>query len=165
MPPERVRWAATTEDEVRALISDGSFKESHHLDAKRETGTSPGARRETARDLASFAIDGGQLLIGVDEDKPSGTFSLAPQPLDGLVEKLEQIAATLVDPPLTIRVDDIPSDDASRAGYLLVTIPPSPLAPHMADGRYYARGERTKRALSDAEVLRCLLYTSDAADE
>jgi hypothetical protein len=36
-----VRWTATTEDEVRALISDGTFKESHHLDAKRETGTSP----------------------------------------------------------------------------------------------------------------------------
>ena len=154
MRPERARWTATTEDDVRALISDGLFKESHYLDAKRETGTSPGARKETARDLASFAIDGGSLLIGVDEDKPSGTFTLAPQPLEGLVEKLDQIAATLIDPPLTVGLTEIPSDDDARSGYVLATIVPSPFAPHMVDGRYYARAERTKRVLSDAEVLR-----------
>jgi hypothetical protein len=90
----------------------------------------------------------------VDEDKPSGTFALAPHPLDGLVEKLDQIVATLIDPPLTIGLTDIPSDNNPRSGYVLATIPPSPLAPHMVDGRYYARGERSKRALSDAEVLR-----------
>lgn len=152
--PRRVRWTAVTEAEVRTLISDGSFKESHHLDAKRETGTSPGARKETARDLASFAINGGSLLIGVDEDKASGTFSTAPQPLEGLVEKLDQIAATLIDPPLTVGLTEIPSDDDPRLGFILASIAPSPLAPHMVDGRYYGRGERSKRALSDAEVLR-----------
>ena len=151
---QRARWSATTEDEVRALISDGSFKESHHLDAKRETGATASARKETARDLASFALDGGQLLIGVEEDKPSGTFTLAPQPLGGLVEKLDQIAATLIDPPLTVALNDIPSADDPGAGYILATIAPSPLAPHMVDGRYYGRGERSKRALSNAEVLR-----------
>lgn len=165
VPPERVRWAASSEDEVRALISDGSFKESHHLDAKRETGTSPGSHKETARDLASFAIDGGQLLIGVDEDKPSGTFSLAPQPLDGLVEKLDQLAATLIDPPLTVGLTDIPSDDDPRSGYILASIAPSPLAPHMVDGRYYGRGERSKRALSDAEVVRLHAHRDSLDDQ
>jgi hypothetical protein len=160
-----VRWTATTEDEVRTLISDGSFKESHYLDAKRETGTSPAARKETARDLASFAIDGGALLIGVDEDKSSGTFALAPQPLDGLIEKLDQIAATLIDPPLAVALTEIASSEDPRSGYIIASIAPSPLAPHMVDGRYYARAERTKRVLSDAEVLRLHAHRDSLDDQ
>jgi hypothetical protein len=101
----------------------------------------------------------------VDEDKSSGTFALAPQPLDGLIEKLDQIAATLIDPPLTVGLTEIPSSDDPRSGYILATIAPSPLAPHMVDGRYYARAERTKRVLSDAEVLRLHAHRDSLDDQ
>ena len=152
--PERPRWSPKNETEVREAVAQGWIAESHHIDVKREIGDSRGDRRETARDLASFAIDGGALLIGVEEDKANRTFSLAPQPLDGLMEKLEQVAAFVVDPPLTIISEEIPSIDDSTSGYLLVHVPPSSSAPHMVGGQYFGRGERTRRQLSDAEILR-----------
>lgn len=152
--PDEPRWRPKGEDEIRSAVELGLIAESHHIDGKRETGHSAGARKETARDLASFALDAGALLIGVEEDKDAGRFSLAPQPLNGVVEKIEQIAAMAIEPPLPVVPVAIPSDADPTVGYLLVHVPPSPAAPHMVDGRYYGRGERTRRVLSDAEVLR-----------
>jgi hypothetical protein len=94
--PDRPRWSPKDEADIREVVEQGWLVESHHIDVKREVGDGRGDRKETARDLASFAVDGGALLIGVDEDKPNRTFSLAPQPLDGLMEKLEQVAAFVV---------------------------------------------------------------------
>lgn len=37
---------------------------------------------------------------------------------------------------------------------LLVHVPPSPLAPHMVEGRYYGRGDTTNHQLTDGEVAR-----------
>jgi hypothetical protein len=37
---------------------------------------------------------------------------------------------------------------------LIVEVPPSPLAPHMVDGKYHGRGDTVKHVLSDAEVER-----------
>jgi len=94
--PERPRWSPKDETEVREAVAQGWIAASHHIDVKREVGDSRGDRKETARDLASFAIDGGALLIGV-EDKANRTFSLAPPPLDGLMERVEQVAAFVKD--------------------------------------------------------------------
>lgn len=148
-----MHWEPDSEASIALAIEEGNLHENTHLDVKRTTGDSDSARRETAADLASFAIHGGALLIGVAEDKASGKFTLAPVALAGVAEKLEQIAANRVDPPLFLRVRDIPSGDDPTLGYVYVEIPPSPTAPHMVDGRYYARGDRTKRRLTDAEVV------------
>ena len=116
-----------------------------------------GSRRiakEAARDLVSFAIDGGTLIYGVAEDKVNRTFSLAPQRLDGLAEKIENIApSSLVDPPLRIIYEELPSEADPTRGYLVVHIPASPVA-HLPDGRYYGRNDKTKYVLSDPELLR-----------
>jgi predicted HTH transcriptional regulator len=165
LSPERPQWSPKDEAEVHKAVTQGWIAESHHIDVKREVGDSPDDRKETARDLASFAIDGGALLIGVEEDKANWTFSLAPQPLDGLMERLEQVAAFVVDPPLTIIPEEIPSSDDSTSGYLLVQVPPSSSAPHMVGGQYFGRGERTRRQLSDAEVLRLHARHRSAEDE
>lgn len=151
---DQPRWTPKSEGEIKAIVEAGVISESHFIDVKRETGSSPGARKETAKDLASFAIDGGALLIGVEEDKARRTFSLAPQPLEGVLEKIDQIAAMAIDPPLSVISTEIVSDADPSAGYVLVHIPPSPFAPHMVDGRYYARAERTTRILAAPEVLR-----------
>ena len=42
-------------------------------------------------------------------------------------------------------------------------MPPSPSAPHMVEGRYIGRGDKTKRYLADAEVLR--LHARRASQE
>ena len=44
--------------------------------------------------------------------------------------------------------------DDPELGVLAVEVPASPRAPHMADGRYYARGDKTNIVLSDQEVFR-----------
>ncbi|MFJ3301291.1 hypothetical protein [Streptomyces bacillaris] len=58
------RWVPRSEDDLRAAIDGGLFEENHHLDLKKAPGTKRD-NRELARDLASFAIDGGTLVIGV----------------------------------------------------------------------------------------------------
>jgi len=55
---------------------------------------------------------------------------------------------------LHVRIATIPTAADPSRGYLLVTVPPSPTAPHMVDGRYWGRGDTTKHVLPDAEVQR-----------
>jgi hypothetical protein len=155
--PDAPRWAPTTEEDIRVAVDTGLLKESHYIDVKREAGSSRNANKETARDIASFAIDGGPLLYGVEEDNSTGVFTCAPQPLNGLIEKIDNIARTAIEPPLVVNSVAILSDDDPSLGYVLVNISPSPVAPHMVDGRYYGRAERSKRVLSDGDVL--LLHT------
>ncbi|MFC6008060.1 ATP-binding protein [Angustibacter luteus] len=124
------------------------------MDVKREVGDSNGPRRELARDLAGFAIDGGALLIGVAEDTDTGTLTPSPVPLVGQAERIEQVAATRIDPPLFVQVRAIPTASDPARGYLWVDVPPSPLAPHMVEGAYWGRVDKTKGRLTDAQVLR-----------
>lgn len=146
-------WLPTTEAEIEAVLFSGTAPEGHFLDFKRELGSTPGSRKETAQDIASFALDGGVLIIGVDEPR-SGGYTLSPQPLADLSERAEQIAANRPDPGLYVRTTVIPSSNQPDVGYLVIEVPPSPAAPHMVDGRYWGRSERTKRLLNDAEVAR-----------
>lgn len=146
-------WNPRTEAEIRAALEARDVSESKVLDMKAVIGDKDSQRKETAKDLASFAVDGGALLIGVVEHKDTRTFEAVPIALHELIERIEQIAANRVDPPLVVRPREIPSSEEG-IGYVWVDIPASPDAPHMVDGRYYGRGERTNRILSDADVLR-----------
>src|SRR5260370_16586543 len=81
-------WRPRSEADIQRAIDNALLSETHDLDCKREIGAAPGKRKETARDLASFAIDGGALLIGAGEDKANRTFTLAPHPLRGLAHRV-----------------------------------------------------------------------------
>lgn len=158
MPPiylssQTPRWTPRNEQDLRQAIDGGLIEESHHLDAKRDV-TTKGDRRELARDLSSFAVDGGTLIIGIEEDKASRTFSLAPQPLNGLAERVDQVARSIPDPPLNVITEEIPTGTDNTSGYLLVHVPISPQAPHMVEGVYQGRNDKTKIRLTDAEVAR-----------
>jgi hypothetical protein len=141
-----------TEADLQAAVDGGLFEESHHLDLKKAPN-SKGDNKELARDLASFAVDGGTLIIGVQENKDSRTFELVPQPLNGLPEKIEQVARTIPDPPLTVITEEVSAAADDGTGYLIVHIPANPLAPHMVDNRYFGRGDKTKYQMGDAEVV------------
>ena len=148
------RWTPRAEADLQTGIDQGMLSESHYLDLK-EVPATRGDNKEAARDLASFSIDGGTLIYGIAEDKVNRTFIRSPQQLNGLAEKIENIAlSSLMDPPLHIRSEEISTDADPAIGYLVVHIPASPVAPHMTDGRYYGRNDKTKYALSDPEVLR-----------
>ncbi|MFD4862484.1 AlbA family DNA-binding domain-containing protein [Streptomyces atratus] len=146
------RWMPKTEADLQAAVDGSLFEESHHLDLKKAP-SSKGDNKELARDLSSFAVDGGTLIIGVQENKESRTFELAPQPLNGLPEKIEQVARTIPDPPLTILTEEISAAADDGTGYLIVHIPASPVAPHMVDNRYFGRADKTKYLMGDAEVV------------
>jgi hypothetical protein len=104
--------------------------------------------------MAQFAIDGGVLIIGVDDKDKTKPPQLTPVDLEGLPERLDQIARTVVDEPLHIRHQTIEAPGEPGKGYVLLIVPPSPSAPHMVDGKYYGRGDTTKHVLPDAEVQR-----------
>lgn len=158
-------WTPVTESDIQRVIDAGDLGENHALEFKRQTGNSDASRKETAADMASFALHGGQLVIGIAEDKETRNFSLSPQPLEGAVEKLESIAQHRIDPPLFIRVREVPSDADSLLGYLFVEVPPSPTAPHMVEGRYFARVDRTKQRMSDAAVVQAHASRRHVADQ
>jgi hypothetical protein len=145
-------WIPKTEAEIQRAIDEGALAENQHLDVKKSTGDSEGGRKETAKDLASFSTYGGVLLIGVLENKEARTFELTPISLDGAAEKVNQIAAQRIDPPLNVIVNEIPSETDPNVGYLAVEIPPSNDAPHQTSGIYYGRADKTTRRLTDAEI-------------
>ncbi len=143
-------WEPATADEVARAAARGLLQEGHHLDIKRELAGGSSQNKEAAKDMASFAVDGGLLIYGVDESTapPSAT----PIPLSGLPERLEQIALTAVTEPLFVRTLVLPTATDPSQGSVVVVVPPSGRAPHMVDGRYYGRGDKTKIVLSDAQV-------------
>ncbi len=151
--PQLPRWRPRSVAQIQAAIDDGTLTERHWIDVKREVKTSDGDKKELARDLASFAIDGGVLVVGVGENKTDGTLHVTEQPLTGLSEQVEQVARSRCDPPLFVVCQPLRGADPST-GMLLVEVPPSPLAPHMVEGRYYGRGDKTKITLTDPDVAR-----------
>ncbi|WP_231995200.1 helix-turn-helix domain-containing protein [Mycobacterium sp. 852002-10029_SCH5224772] len=144
-------WPPRTEEQLRAAAANGILNESHKLDLKRELVRSESSNRDIAKDIAAFSLDGGIVIIGVDEG--TSAVSLYPVDLAGLAERIEQIAATRVDEPAMVTTTVIDSTEFGK-GYVVVEIPVSPRAPLMADGKYYGRGDKTNRVLSHAEVLR-----------
>jgi hypothetical protein len=77
LSPSNPRWTPKTEADLKAAITGGLIEEKHYFDAKEMLATK-GDNKELARDLASFAIDGGTMIVGLAEDKQNSTFSRAP---------------------------------------------------------------------------------------
>ncbi|WP_245721079.1 AlbA family DNA-binding domain-containing protein [Nocardia pseudovaccinii] len=152
MNPIGPLWDPRTEDALRQAAADGILEETHVLDLKRELEPGQSANKKIACDIAAFALDGGIIIIGIDEDTTPP--SLWPVDLDGLAERIESIAATAVREGVRIRSTPIPASEGAGKGYLVVHVPQSPRAPHMAGGRYYGRGDKQNRVLDHAEVLR-----------
>lgn len=86
-------WRPTSLEQVQAAINNGLLEESHFLDLKRELSSAQSATRDIAKDIAAFAIDGGLILIGVDEGPP---VTINPISLNGLAERVEQIGLMAV---------------------------------------------------------------------
>lgn len=158
--------------ELRDAIANGVFPaERHWIDFKRELYQSPPANgapskpkdkkdvhRELARDLASLAVRGGYLVLGVAEDKTRNLFTAHDMPLPaGLDVTIDQVARDQIDPPLLVAPSLLHNPQRAGHGLLVVEVPDSPQAPHMVDGAYYGRSETGKVKLSDAQVERLIL--------
>jgi hypothetical protein len=146
------QWIPTTEDELRAALSGCVLVESHYVDFKALIASGDKANLGIAIDLASFAVDSGIIVVGVDESTDPPTF--APVALTGLKERVDQIGRSRVDPPLLVVCAEIPAAGRPGEGCLVIAVPASPMAPHMVDSIYRGRGDTTNIRLSDAEVRR-----------
>lgn len=142
----------SSEQELQEFLKNGHVQESHFLDFKADLEDGKSGNKSIAKDIASFAIDGGMIVYGVSE-KPNG-FELNPIEVQGVSERIEQIALSSITPPVSIRTKVLLSPEREGNGYVLVYVPATEVSPHMVDGRFMAREDKTQRALTHPEVLR-----------
>lgn len=155
--PAAGRWNPRGWDDVASAARDGLLDESSWVELKADVpAANPASNLETARDLASLALDGGLFLVGVRDDKGRAGEVVGAEDVERLADRLVQIAATRVAPPLALRPLVLPDPDNPGRGCLAVAIPASPDAPHMVDSRYWGRSPDGKRPLNDPEVRRLL---------
>jgi len=144
------------EDDLRHAFFDGRLDEHAWCERKRELPPrSNEANLELARDLASLAVDGGSLYIGVDEKASDGN-PLRPQPLAGLRERVDSVARSRVTPALFVESYEIPAPEQVGYGYLEIVVRASADAPHQVKGIYYGRSDTGKCRLSDQQVERLM---------
>jgi hypothetical protein len=164
IPPRSV---PLTYRELAAALQAGVFpRERSWIDFKRrlypESAAGDGAARERvslelAKDLASMAVLGGYLVYGVKEDKAKHLFEVDDMQLPvGLHETVDAVARDKITPPLNVVPTLVPSPETTSTGFLVVEVPQSPDAPHMADSIYWGRSETGKVRLADEQVERLM---------
>ena len=153
------QWLPRTVDELRGAAESGAFTERHYCDIKRVLDKGEKGNRSLAIDLAAFAIDGGVVVVGLDEGQSPP--ALSPNLIRGAKERIDQVARSRIDPPLAVTVHEIAADDAGQ-GFLVIVVPASPAAPHMVEGRYRGRSDTTNTILSDPEVRRVRALRAEA---
>jgi hypothetical protein len=150
--PEKGRWTPTAWSDVVEAAAGGLLDESHWVDLKQEL---PAGKRthntELAQDLAALAVDGGLLVVGI-EDHDSRAGKVCGVELARLADRVDQVARDKVRPSLVVRSHEVPDPDRPGQGCLLVHVPPSAEAPHMVDYVYYGRGDRANVRLGDEQV-------------
>ena len=150
--PEKGRWTPAQWSDVVEAAAGGLLDESHWVDLKQELPAGNRAHNtELAKDLASLAVDGGLLLIGI-EDHNSYAGNVRGVELARLADRVDQVARDRVRPSLVVRSHEIPDPDRPGRGCLLIHVPPSAEAPHMVDYVYYGRGDRANVRLGDEQV-------------
>lgn len=148
--PSRVALADWTDLETAAR--EGLINERAHCELKR--GLPPSSKNvEISRDIASMTVEGGVLLYGVEDAGGGKAGAVVGMPdAEAVKSRLIAIAQGSVQPSVVCDVRVISHPDDPDRGCVLVVIPPSPVAPHRADERYWGRSSEGKRVLSDAEI-------------
>ena len=159
---------------VRTLI-EAREPESYRLDYKETLDISKDSgKKELAKDVSSFANEqGGILIYGVPEvrdgelPRPKPLAECGMEVAPGLVESIERILISTVQPPLhalTIRVMDLP--EIAPKQLLIIQHPESYWKPHMIEGygvrRYYRRGNFQAVIMNEREVEAAYLARESA---
>jgi hypothetical protein len=127
----------------------GAVAESPDLDFKRQLSKPA----DIAKDIAAMSIQGGVIAYGIDEDPQTSVASaITPIPLHHVPEKIQNIVDTAIWPPLAIETRVLTRQPDDHEGVVIVTVPPSPFAPHYSHDRFPARSGTTTRYLSEREI-------------
>lgn len=141
-------WIPQTWNDLEIAI--GTLSEGDQLDFKRELATGK-KLNDIAKDAAAMSLQGGVILVGVDED--SGlAISINPIPLSGAIERIRQVLDSRVRPSLGAEVTPLTKNPGDQKGVIIITIPSSWSAPHQYDGRFPARSGPVTRWLIDSEL-------------
>ncbi|MCA0352017.1 MAG: ATP-binding protein [Chloroflexi bacterium] len=155
-------WIPKTEAELQQAIDQG-IEESATFDAKQQIASKS---VEIAKDFAAMANDGGVIIYGIGEENGQLKI-LTPIDLDGVPEKLAQIAMYSLQPPLKIHISAFSAEADPLKGYIVVIIPSSPFAPHQVtvkqENRFYGRSSRGNIPLNEGDIAR--LYQRRLAGE
>jgi len=142
-----------------ASLVSNQVGEASDLDFKMALyGSTDSQRRALAGDVAAMAnTAGGILILGIKEDDHARAVSSPGVAIsDGEVRRIRSIVGSLVSPLPAFDILTVPEPGRPDHGFLVVAVPPSPLAPHavLVDValRYPQRNGTTTRYLSEPEV-------------
>lgn len=162
--PRKPRFTPSSWDDIVIAAAEGLLDEGHWVELKKAIPPkSAGANTELAKDLASLSVDGGALIIGI-EDAKGQAGEVTGTDISGLQSRLDATAQARVEPPLTITTQSFVHPTETQRAIMIVTVPASAGAPHMVDKSYWGRGDEGKRALSDHEVRRLLAIRQERAE-
>ena len=154
----RPMWVPDDAAQIERAAASGNLPETSSFDAKRELPATAKKNADLAIDVAAMATDGGVLLYGVAEDEHGRPTILAPFPLAGAADRIGQIVSTSISEVPHIDVREYARGEDPSTGYIVVVVPPSPRAPHQVtvggDLRFYGRGAKGNRILTEGEVAR-----------
>ncbi|MEU1691219.1 ATP-binding protein [Streptomyces hirsutus] len=153
-----------TEDDLQRAKTN-RIPEGEDLDWKRELYEGKDAgKHELAKDVSAMAnTRGGLIVVGVDDGGQDHAHGLAPLEADrGPGEEwMRQVLANWIHPVVPyVGIRRVPSAQSPGRCYWIITVEPSPQAPHMVavpsgnDFRFrvYARHGTTTRTLTESEI-------------
>jgi len=150
-------WVPTDAADIEGAAEAGELEETPSFDAKANL-PQPKKNASLAIDVAAMSTDGGSLLYGVSEDEHKRPTIPQPIALKGAGDRIGQIVSTSIAEVPYIDVREYPCPDDPSRGYVVVTVPASPRAPHQVtvgdDLRFYGRGAKGNRILTEGEVAR-----------
>jgi len=140
-------WRPKDFADIEAAV--GVVAESSDLDFKRELSKPA----DIAKDIAAMSLQGGVIAYGVDEAVETTVASeVTPIRLRQVPEKIQNIVDTAIWPSPAIDIRVVTRQSGDSEGVVLVTVAPSPLAPHYTHERFPARSGTTTRYLTEREI-------------
>jgi hypothetical protein len=139
-------WNPSTWEDVTAAI--GTLAEAPDLDFKRELSSNG----DISKDIAAMTLHGGVIAYGIDEDAQARAGSITKIRLAGVPEKLQLLVNTTIAPVPHVDITTLREKPDDDEGVVVVKVPRSPFAPHLARDRFPARSGTVTRYLSEQEI-------------
>ena len=143
-----------------ANLMKNHIEESTRLEFK---GKIDSNNKEIAKDISAMAnAEGGFIIYGIErDDKYRATLSPGMKKEKGSVERLQQIIGSHIDPPLTVRIFQIPAKNekginSEEREFIVVRIPQSPYHIHMVKttGKFHIRANSIVQKMPESEIER-----------
>ncbi len=163
--------AEITFPDVQQFVNE-KWPEGTSLDYKRDAyGNSDADKKELLKDVSSFAnTDGGDLIMGVDEDKglPTTIPGIAVADIDKERLRLQEIIQKGLEPRIDFNIHSVPVPGGSHV--LIVRVLESQISPHRVVfhnqfGEFWARTSAGKYSMTTDQLRRAFTLTAGIYDQ